>query len=283
MQPDRYVVVGNPVNHSLSPDIHAQFAAQLGDDIDYQKVEVAVGGFAAFVKEFAAQGGQGLNVTVPFKEDAYRYCDHLDAAASAAGAVNTIALRGALAYGHNTDGLGLVTDLTQRHGRDLEGCSILILGAGGATRGVLAPLLAQSPSRVLIVNRTAQRALDLAGGFAQAAQRSGADLRGMGFAELELEQVPVDLIINATSVGLAGATVPLAERWLHNAFCYDMGYGANAGFHHWAQQHGAPLSVDGLGMLVEQAAAAFSIWRGKVVDTEPVYQALRMTLAGQAG
>ncbi len=270
MNPDRYLVVGNPVSHSLSPRIHSLFAEQLGHDIEYDKTEVPLDGFNEFADRFAAAGGKGLNVTVPFKGDAWAYVQSLDELARGAGAVNTISFSAEGSHGYNTDGIGLVSDLRQRHQQTLRGKHIVILGAGGASRGVMAPLLEQSPRQLTVVNRTVQKARDLCRAFT--AQAGDITVAGVSYAE----SVPqVDVIINATSSALSGATLPVNPQWVAGAFCYDMSYGANAAFSRWAAARGAAHSVDGLGMLVEQAAAAFAIWRGAAPDTNPVYGHLR--------
>jgi shikimate dehydrogenase len=276
---DRYAVVGNPVAHSLSPRIHAAFALATGEAIVYERLLAPLDGFAVTVEAFFAAGGTGLNVTVPFKQEAAQWVDELEPAALAAGAVNTIVASAAGYRGFNTDGPGLVRDLTVNCGLELRGLRILLLGAGGAARGVVRPLLEQEPERLLIVNRTASRAREVAASVDSAE----APVTGGG---LEVAVGPFDLVINATSAGLAGATVAaLPGGAVHGAFCYDMMYAAPAGpdepafastaFCRWALDQGASRTSDGLGMLVEQAALAFRLWRGVAPDTAPVLEELR--------
>jgi shikimate dehydrogenase len=275
----RYAVIGNPVAHSLSPRIHAAFALATGEAIVYERLLAPLDGFAVTVEAFFAAGGTGLNVTVPFKQEAAQWVDELEPAALAAGAVNTIVASAAGYRGFNTDGPGLVRDLTVNCGLELRGLRILLLGAGGAARGVVRPLLEQEPERLLIVNRTASRAREVAASVDSAE----APVTGGG---LEVAVGPFDLVINATSAGLAGATVAaLPGGAVHGAFCYDMMYAAPAGpdepavastaFCRWALEQGASRTSDGLGMLVEQAALAFRLWRGVAPDTAPVLEALR--------
>ncbi|MFZ5653816.1 MAG: shikimate dehydrogenase [Pseudomonadota bacterium] len=272
---DRYVLFGNPVAHSPSPRVHAAFAAQTGQDLSYDRLLVPLGEFAAAAGAFFAGGGRGANVTLPFKEDAYRFATRLSARARRAAAVNTLALEpdgGVL--GDNTDGVGLVRDLTLNLGWSIAGRRVLILGAGGAARGALGPLLEQRPALVRIANRTAEKAVRLAAEFAAL----GA-IAGSGFAELRAE-APFDLVINATSAGLAGETPPLPAGVLAGGNAYDMMYGAApTPFLRRAGQQGAAALADGLGMLVEQAAESFALWRGVRPQTAPVIAALRAALA----
>ncbi len=267
---DQYAVVGHPVAHSLSPQIHQQFAAQTKQTLDYGKIEAPVDGFVAVVDQFRADGGCGLNVTVPFKAQAWRYVDRLDELATSAQAVNTLSFRDGDCLGFNTDGLGLLADLKVRHQQTIGGSKVLILGAGGATQGVLGPLLSEQPASVSIVNRTVSKAADLVAAW----RRNFAGkcvLKALAYADVDEK---ADIVINATSMGLANQTVPLDPVWIEGAFCYDMSYGANAKFMSWARQRGAKAAVDGLGMLVEQAAAAFNIWRGIMPQTDDVYARL---------
>jgi shikimate dehydrogenase len=277
---DRYAVVGNPVAHSLSPQIHAAFAAATGQALRYERLHAPVDGFAATVEAFFAAGGAGLNVTVPFKEAAARWVDVLDPDAAAAGAVNTIVREGARFRGFNTDGQGLVRDLTGNWQLDLRGVRLLLLGAGGAARGVLRPLLEQAPERLVIANRTAARAQALAAAVSSSTRTSVA---GGGH---ELAVGRFDLVINATSAGLQHeAVTPCPPAVVRGAFCYDMIYAAPDGaaggaapvtaFCRWCAANGARSAVDGLGMLVEQAALAFALWRGVTPETGPVLAQLR--------
>jgi len=268
---DRYAVFGNPVSHSRSPDIHHAFAAQRGEDLTYQRIEAPLDDFAGALRSFFAAGGKGANVTVPFKEQAFELCDVLSERARQAGAVNTLWCGddGRL-HGDNTDGAGLVTDLCVNHGWSLAGKQVLILGAGGAVRGVLGPLLAQAPARLVIANRTEARAQELVARFAAA---------GVPLAASSLERLTgrFDIIINAISAGLHGAMPPLPEGLANAAtVAYDMVYGAQpTPFMEWARQCDATQVCDGLGMLVEQAAEAYLVWRGWRPATAAVLPALR--------
>ncbi|MDT8386921.1 MAG: shikimate dehydrogenase [Thiogranum sp.] len=272
MNVDRYAVMGNPVAHSKSPQIHHMFAEQTGQLLRYDTVLVPPGGFASAVREFFDAGGKGLNVTVPFKQEAWKLADDLSPEAARASAVNTLVWQndGRLS-GDNTDGIGLVRDLIDNLHLELQAKRILLLGAGGAARGVLAPLLEQRPAQLAIANRTVERAEQLAEEFSDLGE-----LHGCGFEALEGSAY--DLIINATAAGLCGEVPPLPEGIISgNTACYDMVYGAApTAFVKYARQCGASLAVDGLGMLVEQAAASFRIWRGIQPDTAPVIAALRV-------
>lgn len=269
---DRYAVFGNPVAHSRSPDIHARFAAATGQDLVYHRQLVPLDGFAAAARDFFAAGGQGLNVTVPFKEEAFAFAETLSPRARRAGAVNTLALRDGGVLGDNTDGVGLVRDIRVNLGWTVAAQRVLVLGAGGAVRGVLAPLLAEGPARLVIANRTVARAVELATAFADLGS-----IVGGGFDELHGQAF--DLVINATSASLAGHLPPLPEGLLApGARCYDMMYGSEPTvFLGWASNRGAMVS-DGLGMLVEQAAEAFLLWRGIRPETAPVVAWLRASL-----
>ncbi len=274
--PDAYAVMGNPIGHSKSPQIHAQFAAQTKQRLEYTAILVDRGGFAQAVGNFGANGGKGLNVTVPFKEEAWALADERSARAERAGAVNTLMLRdGGRVYGDNTDGVGLVRDLTLNHGAVLAGKRILVLGAGGAVRGVLAPLLAEAPCALFIANRTAEKAHALADLFADLGAVSGGGYERLGGQ-------PYDVVINGTAASLAGELPPLPDGLLaEGAFCYDMMYGAApTPFMQWATAQGAAQAVDGLGMLVEQAAESFTLWRGVRPETAPVIAKLRAQLNG---
>lgn len=272
---ERYVVVGNPIAHSRSPDIHQAFAQQFDAQISYEKVLVEPGCFADFADQFAGQGGAGMNVTVPFKGEAFAYADETDAFAAAAQAVNTLVFDQAQpAKGYNTDGIGLCNDLQQRHGLDLGGKDILLLGAGGAASGVIQPLLAASPNSLVVANRTIGKARALVNHHLTCLS-TDAPLAACGFDELA---GAFDIVINATSTGLSGITAPIDPQLVRDAFCYDMSYGNAAVFCRWAQRCGAAASVDGLGMLVEQAAQSFYLWRGQRPQTDPVLAMLRTTL-----
>ncbi|HEX9628244.1 MAG TPA: shikimate dehydrogenase [Acidiferrobacterales bacterium] len=270
-QPERYAVMGNPVAHSKSPRIHKAFAAQFGERIDYGAIQVDVGGFAQAVEQFRAHGGKGLNVTVPFKQEAFRLADHVSERAQVAQAVNTLKFEAdGRVFGDNTDGAGLVHDLTRNLNLHLKGRRILILGAGGAVRGVLAPLLKQNPALIVIANRTVSRAKEMVRAFAH-----HGTLEAVGFDGLKGRHF--DLVINGTAASLAGEVPPLPETVFANrATAYDMMYGDKARpFIDWSILHGAEQAVDGLGMLVEQAAESFLLWRGKRPETRAVIEMLR--------
>ncbi len=275
MSVDRYAVVGHPVSHSRSPFIHERFARQTSQSMRYELIDATAAQFDEQVKRFFAEGGKGLNVTLPHKQSAAILSDELTPRASVAGAVNTLALRadGRL-LGDNTDGAGLARDLLNNLGVTIAGRRVLLLGAGGAARGVLAPLLGLKPSELLIANRTADRARELAAGFA-----AQGDARGCGFAEVR--GGPFDLIINATSASLASDVPPLPPGVVGmRSFCYDMAYGReDTSFVRWAQGQGAARTAMGLGMLVEQAAESFHLWRGVRPDTASVVAALKAELA----
>jgi len=271
---DRYAVVGNPIAHSRSPAIHARFAAQTGQDLRYEALLAPLDGFEQVVRDFAAAGGRGLNVTVPFKERAFALADRRSPRAQAAGAANTLIFATGEVVADNTDGVGLVRDLTVRHGLALAGAPVLLLGAGGAASGVIEPLLAAGVRELRIVNRTAARAQALAQRFADPR------LRGGGFETLADAVAPGTVLINATSAGLAGEAPPVPSAVFEAArFAYDMVYGAQpTAFLRAAAAAGCPALADGLGMLVEQAAESFRLWRGVMPDTEPVYRALRESI-----
>jgi shikimate dehydrogenase len=268
---DRYAVMGNPIEHSKSPLIHRLFAEQTGQDLVYEAILVDPEGFAEAVADFIAAAGKGLNVTVPFKQEAWKIADELSERAQRAGAVNTLKVghSGKLS-GDNTDGVGLVRDLTRNLNLTLSGKQVLILGAGGAVRGILAPLLEQSPSRLLIANRTVETAQQLAKEFSDLGE-----LQSCGFSELK--GVHFDIIINATAAGLQGQVPELPDGIIDSrSCCYDLMYASEpTAFVHYARQRGSPAAFDGLGMLVEQAAESFRIWRGITPDTAPVIAALR--------
>lgn len=272
---ERYAVMGNPINHSKSPMIHTLFAQQTNQSIEYTAIHVDLGGFEQAVGNFKASGGKGLNITVPFKEEAWVLADERSDRAERAGAVNTLKFVDNKIVGDNTDGVGLVNDLSVNHQCELKGKRILLLGAGGAARGVLAPLLEQQPSEIVIGNRTPDRAVGLAEHFYDLAQINNSDISGCGFPTLEGQQF--DIVINATAASLQGEVPPLPDDLLSgNAFCYDMMYGAKpTAFMGWATNHGAGKVLDGLGMLVEQAAESFFIWRGVRPETKPVIQTIK--------
>jgi shikimate dehydrogenase len=265
---DRYAVIGNPIAHSKSPAIHAQFASQTGQDIRYEALLAPLDGFAAAVHEFAQQGGKGANVTVPFKLEAYSLATELSDRARAAGAVNTLSFENGKIKGDNTDGVGLVTDIVRNAGTAMAGKRILLLGAGGAARGVVLPILLQAPDELVIANRTVAKAEELAAAFGAKGKVHASDFAGL--------RGRFDLIVNATSASLNDDVPPVSGAVIGaSTLAYDMMYAKEpTAFMRFAAQHGAAVR-DGLGMLVEQAAESFSIWRGVRPDTAPVFAALR--------
>jgi shikimate dehydrogenase len=268
---DRYAVMGNPIAHSKSPRIHARFAAQFGHDIEYRAMLVEPGHFPQAVAEFLAEGGKGINVTVPFKEDAWALAATRSARAERAGAVNTLVLDPSGShYGDNTDGAGLVRDLRHNHGCELAGKRILLLGAGGAARGVIGPLLNEQPTQLVIANRTPARAVELARAFRDSGTIKGCSLEALAGRSF-------DVVINATAAGLRGEVPELPPGVVQtHSWCYDMMYADEpTTFVRWAQSRGVERALDGLGMLVEQAAESFFLWRGVRPDTEAVIHALR--------
>lgn len=266
--PDQYAVIGNPVAHSQSPRIHAEFARQTMQDMSYQLLLAPLDAFVASAGAFRARGGRGLNVTLPFKGEAFRFATTCSERARAAQAVNTLKFDGDAIFGDNTDGAGLVNDLTRNLVRTIAGRRVLLLGAGGAARGVIGPLLEQQPARLALANRTSEKAQLLAQSFRGAIEAGGyPGLAGRQF----------DLIINATSASLSDALPPLPHGvFAHGALAYDMMYGkGDTPFLAFARSEGAATLADGLGMLVEQAAESFFIWRGLRPDTAPVLRLLR--------
>jgi len=265
---DRYVVIGNPIAHSLSPEIHARFAEAEGERLEYGRMLVEPGDFARAAGAFFASGGRGANVTLPFKLDAFAFAHARSERATLAGAANFLASRAGRIEADNTDGAGLVADLEHNAGVALRGKRILILGAGGATRGVVAPLLERGPEWIAIANRTVARAESLRDAFA-----SRGDVRACG-----LEAMPRDaeVVINATSASTLGGVLAIPPGVLRpGVFAYDMAYGRAAGrFLADAREAGA-IGRDGLGMLVEQAAESFRLWRGRRPATADVLAALR--------
>jgi shikimate dehydrogenase len=268
---DPYGVVGYPVSHSLSPFIHAMFARETGQPMSYRPYEVAPAAFSGFVAGFFDRGGRGLNITVPHKIVAAEAANELSSRAAHAAAVNTLALRDdGTILGDNTDGVGLVRDLCDNLGLVVTHRRLLIIGAGGATRGILAPLLGLEPTAVVIANRTPERAVALAAAFADL----GAT-QGVGFGDVGDE--PYDLLINATSASLSGEIPPLPAGAVGaGTVCYDLAYGrAATAFLEWARQRGCAQALQGWGMLVEQAAESFRLWRGIRPSTATVLSALK--------
>ncbi|WP_323000666.1 shikimate dehydrogenase [Denitromonas sp.] len=275
---DRYALIGHPVAHSKSPAIHAAFAAQTGQAMTYARILAPLDGFADTVRAFINEGGRGMNVTVPFKLEAFALADHLSPRARAAGAVNTLSFRADGIHGDNTDGVGVVRDLVVNLGCPLAGRRVLLLGAGGAARGALQPLIEAGPSALHIANRTAAKAVELAEQFH--AMAGAVPLTAGGFDEIGT--AAFDVIINATSASLSAAAPAIPDTvYAPGALAYDMMYGsAPTAFLVAASAAGASRSADGLGMLVEQAAESFLIWRGVRPDTTAVLASLRTALAG---
>ena len=272
---DRYAVFGNPVAHSKSPQIHQQFARQCGQSLSYTAELAEIGQFEQAVRQFIENGGKGMNVTVPFKEDAWQLADSHSERAQRAGAVNTLMLKpdGSL-YGDTTDGAGLVNDLTQNHAITITGTDILIIGAGGAVRGVLEEILLQQPALLVIANRTKSKAVQLAADFTTLGNISGCGLDEIG-------ERSFDIVINGTSASLQGDLPPLPGTLFKTGACsYDMMYAAQpTPFMQWSTENGAEQVFDGLGMLVEQAAESYSIWRGIKPETAEVITAIRDSLS----
>ncbi|MEM7195024.1 MAG: shikimate dehydrogenase [Pseudomonadota bacterium] len=275
-QSKRFAVIGNPIAHSKSPQIHQAFARQFTLTIEYQRTQVDPGGFHQAVSHFAAHGGSGLNITVPFKLEAFDWCsrlpNQLTERAGAAGAVNTIKFnKDGTALGDNTDGVGMLRDIEQNAGVEVSGKSLLVIGAGGAVRGILQPLIEAGAGEVCIVNRTVQKARDLASLF------SNDDCRILASSYAQLDKRPFDIIINGTSASLGGDLPPLHNECIaEHSLAYDMMYASRPTvFMAWASGHGAGKSLDGLGMLVEQAAESFYIWHDKKPVTAPVLEEIR--------
>jgi shikimate dehydrogenase len=279
-KPARYAVIGNPVAHSRSPAIHAMFAAQTAQAIDYGRLLGPLDAFAATVGAFRAEGGRGLNVTVPFKTEAFDYADEHSPRAKVAGAVNTLVFDGERVLGDNTDGAGLVWDILNRIGVPLSGARLLLLGAGGAARGVVKPLLDAGLESIVICNRTEARARALQDDLGRTLDPAQAARIEAGGADRAAGEF--DLIINATAAGLSDSAPIVSTDSLRRArLALEMVYGAKpTAFMRIAQAAGCPRVEDGLGMLVGQAAESFAVWRGVRPDPMPVYRAIRAELAG---
>ena len=274
---DLYCVMGNPVAHSRSPAIHARFAELTGEHLVYERCLLPIDGFAQGVRDFIARGGRGCNVTVPFKIEAAALATHRSERVQLAGAANTLVFGPDGIHADNTDGLGLVADITRNAGVPLAGRDVLLVGAGGAGAGVLGPLLEQGPRSLVVANRTLARAQALVQSHLALAALQKTKLLALDLQGLEHD---FDLIINATASSLEGAGVPVPAQVLRpGCLAYDMMYGPAAqGFLDWATQHGAQAR-DGLGMLVEQAAEAFQLWRGQRPPAAQVLQELRAAIA----
>jgi len=266
---DRYAVAGNPIAHSKSPFIHAEFARQTSQDVQYERLLAPLDGFRAAIENFRAEGGRGLNVTLPFKLQAFELAQERSDRAADAQAVNTLKFDGSTLYGDNTDGVGLLRDIEHNLGFEIQGRSVLLMGAGGAAQGVVGPLLSARPERLVIANRTLEKAQRLAQQFA-----GRGPLSGGGYAAITGQQF--DLVINATAASLSDSVPDLPEGvFTRDALAYDMMYGKGLAFIEFANSQGAARVADGIGMLVEQAAESFFIWRGVRPQTSPVIAALR--------
>jgi shikimate dehydrogenase len=270
---DRYGVMGYPVSHSRSPVIHKLFALQTGENIQYELLQVSPEKLDIAIRQFQRTAGKGLNITVPHKSEVAKLVDHMSDRAATAGAVNTLTFCDGEIHGDNTDGIGLLRDLTVNLGLSLEGSRILILGAGGATRGIVGPLLEMQPTSIQIANRTLGKAQALTDHFSQSGNVSACRFNAVPVTE------QYDLIINATSAGVKGESPPYpAAAISESTFCYDLSYGLKpTPFSVWARESGAARSVMGWGMLVEQAAESFKLWRGIRPDTSPVLKQMSIT------
>ncbi len=277
---DRYAVIGNPIEQSKSPFIHAEFARASGQDMAYGRLLGPLGGFAACVDQFRAEGGKGLNVTAPFKLDACSYCTDLSLDAQLAGAVNAMKFEGARVWGQNFDGIGLVRDLQVNLNTPLQGLRVLMVGAGGATRGAWLPILACRPSKLWVVNRTLSKAQELV----EIARRhqpelsSACGVQGLGYDALGKQAF--DVVLHATSAGLSDQMPPLPTSvFAPGALAYDLTYGKGlTPFLRLARLAGVARLADGVGMLAEQAAEAFAWWRGVRPDTADVIRQLTVPL-----
>lgn len=268
---DRYAVVGNPVAHSKSPAIHAAFARETGQALTYGTIEAPLDEFEALVERFSREGGRGLNVTLPFKHRAFALAQARSARAEEALAVNTLRFDEGTIYGDNTDGVGLVRDLSENLSCPIAGKRVLLMGAGGASYGVCGPLLDEVPEKLVVANRTRSKAVELCGHFRRL--RSAAPIEPAAYDELE--GGTFDVVINATSAGLTGELPPLPPDLFGSAaIAYDMVYGRSTSFLDFARA-AKVRSADGLGMLVEQAAESFLVWRGVRPRTAPVIALLR--------
>ena len=270
---DRYGVMGYPVSHSRSPVIHRLFALQTNQQMQYELLQVAPDKLETAVRQFQRTGGRGLNITVPHKQAVMQLADHVSERAMTAGAANTLSFRDSEIHAENTDGIGLLRDLVVNQGVDLDGARILILGAGGATRGIIEPLLEMQPATLLIANRTIAKADALVEHFAELGP-----IESCAFDTVPADS-PFDLVVNATSAGVKGETPPYPGAAVGaETFCYDLSYGLTpTPFSVWAREQGAARSIMGWGMLVEQAAESFHIWRGMRPDTAPVLKQISIS------
>ena len=272
---DRYAVIGNPVAHSKSPFIHAEFARQTGQDLSYGRLLAPLDGFFEQVHDFRAEGGKGLNVTLPFKLEAFAIAQELSTRANDAGALNVLKFEGAVIFGDNTDGVGLVRDIASNLGFRIAEREILLMGAGGAAQGAVGPLLHARPKRLVIANRTPAKAQRLVERFRGGGRFDDVAFTSSAYSELKGRQF--DLIINATAASLNDSIPELPEGiFAPGSLAYDMMYGKTTPFLEFALRQGAGRVADGTGMLVEQAAESFLLWRGVRPDTRSVIEALKV-------
>ncbi len=270
-----FAVIGDPVEHSLSPKIHNLFAKQHGNQIEYEKIRVTRGSFVGFVEDFFSNRGAGLNITLPLKTDAFEIADTLDEDSRSCQAVNTLRPVNGKLSGFNTDGVGFLADLEAWHGIAVKDKRILLLGSGGAAKGIVRPLLTSGPKKLVIANRTPTSALALVD---QLNSENFNGLEGLGLDDAQLLNNRFDIIVNATSAGHQNSEMPMDEDLLEDAICYDLSYGPAASFSRWAGSRGAKRSIDGLGMLIEQAAKSYEIWTGFSPNTESVRSRVRKDL-----
>ena len=270
-----FAVIGDPVEHSLSPKIHNLFAKQHGSQIEYEKIRVTKGLFVAFVEDFFSNRGVGLNITLPLKAEAFEIADTLDEDSKSCQAVNTLKPVNGKLSGFNTDGVGFLTDLEAWHGIAVKDKRILLLGSGGAAKGIVRPLLSRGPKTLVIANRTHASARALAD---QLNSENFIGIEGLGLDDTQLMKKSFDIIINATSAGHKNSEMSIDEDFLEDAICYDLSYGPAASFFRWAESSGAKRSIDGLGMLIEQAAKSYEIWTGFSPNTESVRASIRNDL-----
>jgi len=266
---DKYCVFGNPIKHSLSPLIHSLFAKQTGHKLSYDKILSPVDSLPQSIKNFINSGGKGFNITLPFKIEAFKIAHKTTPRAKITGSVNTIKVEKGILYGDNTDGIGLVNDLVKNIKISLKNKDILIIGAGGAARGIIFDLIKQDPLRILVANRTKSKAQKIAIDFASYK-------KVCGFAIEQIKSKPVDIIINATSIGLADEemlNIPI--KVAENAFCYELMYAKQTAFINWSKKANSIGVSDGLGMLVEQAAQSYFFWHKVMPDTKEVLSYLR--------
>ena len=265
-----FAVIGNPISHSLSPVIHNAFSKEFNIELSYEKILSPIDEFEFTASKFISDGGVGFNVTVPFKIEAFDFSQELTSNAIAAAAVNTIKIKNNVVIGENTDGCGLVNDLVKNLGETISGKEILIIGAGGATQGILKPLLDQSPEKILLANRTSEKSVKLASEFLKYG-------KVCGFGIHQIKSKPVDIVINATSASIDGAMLDLPAGLCEGALCYDLMYGVHTPFMKWSLENSAREVSDGLGMLVEQAALSFNFWHGISPKTDSVLSLIRET------